>query len=81
MRIVNVMEALQLYAAAHADLSLKLHVTGDNHISENNGCYAIAGGTAQRIARCTKIETILTVNQLSELIFKDAPLEMPLMLL
>ena len=81
VRIVNVMEALQLYAAAHADLSLKLHVTGDNHISENNGCYAIDGGTAQRIARCTKIETVLTVNELSELIFKDAPLEMPLMLL
>ncbi len=81
VRIVNVMEALRLYAAAHTDLSMKLHVTGDSHISENNGCYAIDGGTAQRIARCTKIETVLTVNQLSELIFKDAPLEMPLMLL
>lgn len=81
VRIVNVMEALRLYAAAHADLSMKLHVTGDNHISENNGCYAIDRSTAQRIARCTKIETVLAVNQLSELIFKDAPLEMPLMLL
>jgi predicted acetyltransferase len=81
VRIVNVMEALRLYAAAHADLSLKLHVTGDNHISENNGCYALDEGKAQRIARCTKIETILTVNKLSELLFKDAPLEMPLMLL
>jgi predicted acetyltransferase len=81
VRIVNVLEALQRYAAAHADLSLKLHVTGDNHISENNGCYALDEGKAQRIARCSKIETVLTVNELSELLFKDAPLEMPLMLL
>ena len=81
VRIINVREALRLYAAAHPDLSLALHVTGDDHISENNGCYAIAGGTAQRIARCTDIKTILTVNQLAEHIFKDTPLEMPLMLL
>ena len=81
VRIVNVLEALQRYATAHADLSLKLHVTGDKHISENNGCYALDEGKAQRIARCSKIETALTVNELSELLFKDAPLEMPLMLL
>lgn len=80
-RIINVMEALKLYAAAHTDLSLKLHVTDDNHISENNGCYAINEGKAQRIPRCTNIKTNFTINQLAELIFKDAPLEMPLMLL
>lgn len=81
VRVINVMEALRVFAAAHPDLSLSLHVTGDNHISENNGCYAIANGTAQRIALCTKIETILTIHQLAEFIFKDNPLEMPLMLL
>ncbi|MBQ9822155.1 MAG: GNAT family N-acetyltransferase [Muribaculaceae bacterium] len=81
VRIINVMEALKLYAAAHTDLSLKLHVTDDNHISENNGCYAINEGKVQRIPRCTNIKTIFTINQLAELIFKDAPLEMPLMLL
>ena len=81
VRIINVMAALQLYAATHPDLSLKLHVTGDGHISENNGCYAIEGGNAQRIFRCTSIETTFTINQLAEFLFKDAPLEMPLMLL
>ena len=81
VRIINVMEALKLYAAAHTDLSLKLHVTDDNHINENNGCYAINEGKAQRIPRCTNIKTIFTINQLAELILKDAPLEMPLMLL
>lgn len=81
VRVINVMEALRLYAAAHPDFSVKLHVTGDDHISENNGCYAIMGGTAQRIARCVNIETVFTINQLSELIFREAPLEMPLMLL
>ena len=81
VRIINVMAALQLYAATHPDLSLKLHVTGDGHISENNGCYAIEGGNAQRISRCTSIETTFTINQLAEFLFKDAPLELPLMLL
>ena len=81
VRVVNALEALRLYAAAHPDLSLTLQVTGDDHLSENNGCYAIAGGMAQRIARCRSIETTLTINQLAEFLFKDAPLEMPLMLL
>ena len=81
VRVVNVMEALRLYAATHPGLSLTLQVTGDEHISENNGCYAIGDGKAQRIPRCPKIENALTINQLSELLFKDTPLEMPLMLL
>jgi len=81
VRVINVMEALRLYAAAHPDLSLKLHVTGDNHISDNNGCYAIADGTVQRIPRCTSIETAFTISQLAEFLFNDAPLEMPLVLL
>ena len=81
VRVINVLEALRLYAAAHPDVSLSLHVTGDNHISENNGCYTIGDGAAQRIARCHEIKTVLTINQLTDLVFKDAPLEMPLMLL
>lgn len=81
VRVVNVLEALRLYAATHSDRSLTLRVTGDEHISENNGCYAIGDGTAQHIARCTSIKTTLTINQLAELLFKDSPLEMPLMLL
>ena len=81
VRIVNVLEALRLFAATHPDQSLALHVTGDNDITENNGCYAIEDGSAQRIARCKDIKTILTINQLAEHLFKDTPLEMPLMLL
>jgi hypothetical protein len=81
VRVINVLEALRLYAAAHPDQSLGLHITGDNDITENNGCYAISGGTAQRIARCKDIKTILTINQLTEYLFKNTPLEMPLMLL
>ena len=81
VRIVNVLEALRLFASAHPDLSLTLHVTGDEHISENNGCYAMAGGNAQRTARCKDIKTVLTISQLAEYLFKDTPLEMPLMLL
>ena len=81
VRVINALEALRLYAASHANQSLTLQVIGDNHICENNGCYAIHDGTAQRVARCANIETSFTINQLSEFIFKDAPLEMPLMLL
>lgn len=81
VRVVNVLEALRLLAAAHPDQSLTLQVTGDTHISDNNGCYAVEGGTVRRIPRCTSIKTSLTINQLAEFIFKDSPLEMPLMLL
>jgi hypothetical protein len=81
VRVINALEALQFFASAHPDLTLALRVTGDEHISENNGCYAIANGTAQRIVRCTSIETTFTINQLAGFLFKEAPLEMPLMLL
>ena len=81
VRVVNAMEALQLYAAAHPSLSLTLQVTGDEHVSEYNGCYAIESGTARRIPRCTSIKTSLNINQLAEYIFKNTSLEMPLMLL
>ena len=81
VRVVNVLEALRLLAAAHPDQSLTLQVTGDTHISDNNGCYAVEGGTVRRIPRCTSIKTSLTINQLAEFLFKDSPLEMPLMLL
>lgn len=81
VRVINVMEALRTYATAHADTSLNLRITGDHHISENNGCYRIDGGTVQRIARCASIKTVFTINQLAEFIFQDNQLEMPLMLL
>ncbi len=81
VRIVNVLEALRLYAAAHPDRLLVLRVTGDEHISENNGCYAIDGGTVQRIAPQANIDLTFSINQLTERIFNDYPLLMPLMLL
>ena len=81
VRVINVMEALQLYAATHADLSMTLRITGDEHISENNCCYAIDHGTAHHVASSAGIDTTLTINQLSEFLFKDDQLEMPLMLL
>jgi GNAT superfamily N-acetyltransferase len=81
VRVVNALEALRLYAAVHPDRSLTLRVTGDEHISESNGCYAIEGGAVQRVARCTSIKTVLTINQLAEFLFDEFPLEMPLVLL
>ena len=81
VRVINVMEALRLFAAAHPSLSFSLHISDDQHISENNCCYIIGNGTAQRIARCHEIRTVMSINQLAEFIFKDTPLEMPLMLL
>ena len=81
VRVINVMEALQHYATVHPDKSFKLQVVGDQHNIENNGCYAIQDGKAQRIPRCTSINNSFTINQLAEFLFKDAPLEMPLVLL
>ena len=81
VRVINVMEALRLYASTHPGASLAMRVTGDEHISENNGCYAIKDGTVQRIPQCKSIERSLNINQLAEYLFKDNPLEMPLMLL
>ena len=81
VRVINAMDALQCYAASHAHLSLTLQVTGDNHISENNGCYTITGGTVCRSSCAIGIDNAVTINQLATLLFKEAPLEMPLMLL
>ena len=81
VRVINVMEALRLYAATHPDQSLTLKVTGDEHISENNCCYAIHNGHAGRIPGSANTSTTLTINALTEAMFKEAALEMPLMLL
>ena len=81
VRVINVREALRLYASTHPGASFAMRVTGDEHISENNGCYAIKDGTVQRIPRCKSIEISLNINQLAEYLFKESPLEMPLMLL
>ena len=81
VRVINVMEALRLYASTHPGASFAMRVTGDEHISENNGYYTIKDGTVQRIPRCKSIEISLNINQLAEYLFKDNPLEMPLMLL
>ena len=81
VRVINALTALQLYAAARPGQSFALQVFGDQHISENNGCYAVHDGTAQRIPRCTSINTMLSINELAQFLFKEAPLEMPLMLL
>ncbi len=81
VRVVNVMQALQCYAAAHPAASVELRVTGDSHISENNGCYIIHDGTASRCSCSTCNNTTLTINQLAEWLFKQSPLVMPLMLL
>ena len=80
-RVINVMKALQHYAATHTDISLILEVTGDLHISENNGCYAIGEGSARRVTRGSETDKQLTINQLAKFFFKETPLEMPLMLL
>lgn len=81
VRVINVMKALELYAAAHRELTLSLRITGDDHLCENNGCYAIQDGTVCRSTCNIDGFTPLTINQLSELLFKEAPLEMPLVLL
>lgn len=81
VRVIDVLEALQLYAAAHPDQSFTLQVTGDDQICENNGCFQISDGTAQCIPRCANVNTTFTINQLAEFLFKDTSLEMPLMLL
>ena len=81
VRVINVMKTLELYAAAHRELTLSLRITGDDHLCENNGCYAIKDGTVCRSTCNIDGFTPLTINQLSELLFKEAPLEMPLVLL
>ena len=81
VRIINAMQVLQHYAAAHPGLSLMVQVVGDQDICENNGCYAIAGGTVCRIERQTAADRVLSIRQLAELVYQDDPVLMPLVLL
>lgn len=50
LRVINVIEALRAYARLHPDVHMLLRITGDEHIPENNGLYALRGGLCEKVS-------------------------------
>lgn len=79
-RIINAQKMLELYAAAHPEKKINIHLT-DEQLTFNNGYYSINRGScsfSQKPHQNGHIE--MTIQQLSTLVFDEARLYMSLML-
>lgn len=74
-RIIHVEAMLTAYAALHPELSITLSVT-DPLLTENNGCYRIAGGRCERLTEPNAGAEPYTISQLTHRVLAE---ENPLM--
>ena len=78
LRVISAEKFLKLYAAAHFDCSMTLHLR-DEELPNNDGCYTLSQGV------CTKSEIIpesnvWTIKQLSSFLFENDYSHVSLML-
>ncbi|WP_288881056.1 GNAT family N-acetyltransferase [uncultured Bacteroides sp.] len=79
-RIINAKTMLQIYAAAHPELKLNIHLT-DEQVSANNGYYYLNNGKCMNSAkRLPGSHLALTIGELTEKIFTTSSPYMSLML-
>lgn len=79
-RIINAKTMLQLYATAHPELELSIHLT-DEQVSANNGYYYLNNGKCMNSAkRLPGSHLALTIDELTEKIFATSSPYMSLML-
>lgn len=79
-RIINAKTMLQLYATAHPELELSIHLT-DEQVSANNGYYYLNNGKYMNSAkRLPSSHLALTIGELTEKIFATSSPYMSLML-
>ena len=79
-RIINAGTMLQLYATAHPELELNIHLT-DEQLSANNGYYYLNNGKCTNSAkRLPGSHLALTIGELTEKIFATTNPYMSLML-
>lgn len=79
-RIINAGTMLQLYATAHPELELNIHLT-DEQLCANNGYYYLSNGKCTNSAkRLPGSHLALTIGELTEKIFATANPYMSLML-
>lgn len=79
-RIINAKTMLQLYATAHPELKLSIHLT-DEQVSANNGHYYLNNGKCIKSAKpLPGSHLALTIGKLTEKIFATSSPYMSLML-
>lgn len=79
-RIINARTMLQLYATAHPELKLSIHLT-DEQVSANNGHYYLNNGKCIKSAKpLPGSHLALTIGKLTEKIFATSSPYMSLML-
>lgn len=76
-RIINAKTMLQLYATAHPELELSIHLT-DEQVSANNGYYYLNNGKYMNSAkRLPGSHLALTIGELTENICNIKPIYEP----
>ena len=80
IRVTDALRALQLYAGAHPDASLKLRVTGDEDIPSNNTYFTISDGKVIQSEEPDETARKITIADLSALIFDGLDPTMTMML-
>lgn len=80
VRVINVLQALQLYAALNPAQQCKIRVQGDKDIPMNNAYYVIENGHVTKTDEPDAEACKMNIRQLADFIFKDVRAEMSLML-
>ena len=80
IRLLNVYEALKIFAKLCPSFTMVLQVKGDKDIPFNNAYYVIDKGKVFRTHEPFEQAKVMNVAQVAELILRDMPLYMTLML-
>lgn len=80
IRIIDVFQALQLYASLHPEAELKLRVTDDDVIPANNAYFTISAGKVLQSEEPDESAHKITIAFLAEMIFHEMDATMTLML-
>lgn len=79
-RAIHVQKLLDRVAAFHPELNLSIHITGDEAIPQNNGCYVLQDGVCRKMTTLVNSPLSCNISRFTQLLFEAVHPYMSLML-
>ena len=79
-RAIHVQKLLDRVAAFHPELNLSIHITGDEAIPQNNGCYVLQDGVCRKTTTLANSPLSCNISRFTQLLFEAVHPYMSLML-
>lgn len=79
-RAIHVQKLLDKVSAFHPELNLSIHITGDEAIPENNGCYILQDGVCHKTNTLSISSLSCNISRFTQLLFEAVHPYMSLML-